>query len=74
MRTSSTWPALAPSIATGPVQMWPGSWGTRACTAASASGTTSGGGGITSRPPETVEMVIVSPLAMVSRGGSLASK
>ena len=75
MRTSSTCPALAPLMATGPVHMWPGSFGfTCSCTAASAAGTTSGGGGITSRGPETVEMVTVSPLSTVRSGGSLASK
>ena len=75
MRTSSTWPALAPLIATGPVHMWPGSfWGTCAWTAARAAGTTRGGGGITSRGPDTVEMVTVSPLSTVRSGLSLASK
>jgi hypothetical protein len=75
MCTSSTWPGFAPLTATGPVQMWPGSLGvTRACTSASASGTTKGGGGIISQAPETVEIVTVSPLSTVSIGGSFASK
>ena len=75
MRTSSTCPALAPLIATGPVHMWPGSTcGTCACTAASASGTTSGAGGFVSRPPDTVDITTVSPLSTVRSGGSFASK
>ena len=76
MRTSSTWPALAPSTATGPVQMWPGT--TRRVTlrwiAASAGGTTSGGRGITSALPDTVEIVTVSPLAISATGARVASK
>ena len=41
MRTSSTCPALAPFTATGPVQMWPGSFcGTLLWIAASAGGIT----------------------------------
>ena len=55
--------------------MWPGSFGVwTACTAESAGGTTSGGGGIISGGPETVKIVIVSPLVSVDSGGSLASK
>ena len=66
MRTSSTWPALAPFTATGPVQMWPGSFcGTLFWIAASAGGTTSGAAGIWLAMPETVEIVTVSPLATV---------
>src|SRR5262245_40024344 len=42
--------------------------------APSAGGTTSGAGGITSRPPETVEVGNVSPLARRSTAGSLAAK
>jgi hypothetical protein len=42
--------------------------------AASAGGTASGGGGIISGPPETVEITTVSPLSMVSTGGRPASK
>src|SRR5206468_127433 len=66
---------LVVEIAAGPAHMWPGNKGrTCACTAASASGTTRGGGGITSRGPDTVEIVTVSPFSMVSSGSSLASK
>jgi hypothetical protein len=55
--------------------MWPGSFGIcAACTAASAAGTVSGGGGITSRPPDTVESVTVSPESTVRTGGRPASK
>ena len=76
MRTSSTCPALAPRTFTGPVQMWPGT--TLRVTfwwmAASAGGTTSGGRGITSGVPETVEIVTVSPLSISPTGGSAASK
>ena len=75
MRTSSTWPALAPFTATGPVQMWPGSF---CCTllwiAASAGGTASGAAGIWLAMPDTVEIVTVSPLSTVSSGFSAASK
>jgi hypothetical protein len=47
MRTSNTCPGLAPRTATGPVQIWPGSFcGTLAWIAASAFGTVSGGAGI----------------------------
>ena len=75
IRTSRTWPALVPRTATGPVQMWPGSFGLwTACTAERAGGTTSGGGGIISGGPETVEMMTVSPLSTVTSGGSAASK
>src|SRR5829696_5433239 len=64
IRTSRTWPASAPRTATGPVQMWPGSFGLcMACTADRAGGTASGGGGIISGGPDTVEIVIVSPLS-----------
>src|SRR6516165_6227918 len=42
--------------------------------AASAGGTVSGAAGITSGPPDTVEIVTRSPLSIVSRGGSRASK
>jgi len=42
--------------------------------AASAGGTTSGGRGITSGVPETVEIVTVSPLSISPTGGNAASK
>jgi hypothetical protein len=42
--------------------------------AGSAGGTTSGGAGIMSGAPETLEIVTRSPLAMVIRLGSVASK
>src|ERR1044072_631092 len=75
MRTSSTWPALAPLTATGPVQMWPGSfcW-TLLWIAASAGGTASGAAGIWLAMPETVEIVTVSPLSTVNSGFNAASK
>jgi len=42
--------------------------------AGSAFGTTSGGAGINSGPPDTVEIVTRSPLSTASRGSRPASK
>jgi len=42
--------------------------------AGSAGGTLNGGAGISSGPPETLEIVTRSPLATVSLGDSAASK
>jgi hypothetical protein len=78
MRTSSTWPAFAPRTATGPVRMCePPSFG---CTAAWIAVSTSGTlrpddtGGISGFPPDTVEIVTVSPDSMVTRGFSAPSR
>ena len=69
-------PGPRAATATGPVQMWPGNilrlapvW-----IAGSAGGTTSGGAGIMSGAPDTVEIVTRSPLPMVASGASRASK
>src|SRR5262245_16192706 len=76
MRTSRTSPTRAPRTATGPVQMCPGTilLVTLSWIAVSAAGTASGGGGITSGVPETVEIVTSSPLSTVRTGSSFASK
>jgi hypothetical protein len=55
--------------------MCPGSFGLcLAWIAGSAAGISNGGSGIISGPPDTVEIVTVSPLSTVMTGGNAASK
>ena len=68
-------PKLPGHMCTGPVSMCGPSRGdTLSWMAESAAGITSGGAGISSLGPDTDDRTTLSPLSMVSRGGSLASK
>jgi hypothetical protein len=77
MCTSSTCPAFAPATATGPVRIWPGSILSELAWISRSSGGTwkpASGAGVWSDPPDTVSMMIVSPLAISMTGASDASK